>query len=105
MRTGTKIAAYMFALGTLLATAGLTRTAHAQEKAPMKQLSKQQKIALALSAGPSNIAKNATVAEPDGHGGLTVLRPGTNDFTCMPGDPRAIGKPGGVLGPGRNAVE
>ena len=58
MRTGTKIAAYMFTLGTLLATAVLTRTAHAQEIAPMKQqLSKQQKIALALSAGPSNIAR------------------------------------------------
>jgi hypothetical protein len=98
MRTRTKIAAYMFTLGTLLGTTGLARTAHAQEKAPMKQqLSKQQKIALALSAGPSNIAKNATVAEPDGHGGLTVLRPGTNDFTCMPGDPGAIGKPAACL--------
>lgn len=94
MRTRTKIAACMFTLGTLLATAGLTRIAHAQGMSPMKQqLSTQQKIALALSAGPSNIAENATVAEPDGHGGLKVPREGTNDFTCMPGDPGGVGMP------------
>jgi hypothetical protein len=51
------------------------------------------KIARALSAGPSNIIRHATVAEPDGHGGLRILRPGTNDFTCMPGNANGIGKP------------
>jgi hypothetical protein len=53
----------------------------------------QDKIARALSAGPANVTSNATVAEPDGHGGLKVLRPGTNDFTCMPGDAGGIGAP------------
>ena len=53
----------------------------------------QDKISRALSAGPDNIAKNATVAEPDGNGGLTVLRQGSNDFTCMPGDANGIGTP------------
>jgi hypothetical protein len=53
----------------------------------------QVKIKRALSAGPSNITAQATVAEPDGHGGLKILRPGTNDFTCMPGDPTEVGKP------------
>ncbi len=94
MRTRTKIAVCMFTLGILLATADLTTTAQAQGMPPMKQqLSTQQKIALALSAGPSNIAQNATVAEPDGHGGLKVLRQGANDFTCMPGDPGGVGMP------------
>ena len=50
-------------------------------------------ITQALSAGPDIVTKNATVAEPDGHGGLKILRQGTNDFTCMPGDPNGIGMP------------
>ena len=53
----------------------------------------QEKIARALSAGPDNVTKNATVAEADGHGELKILRPGSNDFTCMPGDPKGIGRP------------
>jgi hypothetical protein len=53
----------------------------------------QAKIARALSAGPANVIDHATVAEPDGHGGLKILRPGTNDFTCLPGDPKEVGKP------------
>ena len=53
----------------------------------------QDKISRALSAGPDNITKDATVAEPDGHGGLNILRQGTNDFTCMPGESSGIGMP------------
>jgi hypothetical protein len=55
--------------------------------------STQARIASALSAGPSTVAAAATVAEPDGHGGLRVLRAGTNGFTCMPGDPNGIAMP------------
>ena len=55
--------------------------------------SSQVKIASALSAAPSSIAAAATVAEPDGHGGLRLLRAGTNGFTCMPGDPKGIAMP------------
>ena len=51
------------------------------------------KIARALSAGPANITEHATVAEPDGSGGLRILRQGTNAFTCMPGDATGIGMP------------
>lgn len=53
----------------------------------------QTKIARALSAGPSDITPNATVAERDSQGELKILRPGTNNFTCMPGDPSGIGMP------------
>ncbi|MGA8506086.1 MAG: hypothetical protein WB762_10810, partial [Candidatus Sulfotelmatobacter sp.] len=49
------------------------------------QESAQSKIARALSAGPPNVTKNATVAEMDAQGQMKILRPGTNDFTCLPG--------------------
>jgi hypothetical protein len=38
-------------------------------------------------------SRTATVAEIDPEGGMKVLRGGTNDFTCMPGDPNDVGKP------------
>jgi hypothetical protein len=53
----------------------------------------QIKIARALSAAPPDVAKAATVAEMDAHGKITVLRAGTNGFTCMPGDPSGVGQP------------
>ena len=52
-------------LGVLLAAAGISITAEAQEMAGMTMkpstLSTKQKIDLALSAGPSNVAGGATV--------------------------------------------
>ncbi len=91
------IATSTFILGMLLATAGISITAQAQEMAGMTMkpstLSTKQKIDLALSAGPSNVADGATVVEPDGHGNMKVLRQGTNGFTCMPGDPSGVGMP------------
>jgi len=50
-------------------------------------------IARALSAAPPDVAKDATVAEMNFLGKMTVLRPGTNGFTCMPGDPTGVGQP------------
>jgi hypothetical protein len=55
--------------------------------------SEQQRVNRALAAGPASITTNATVAEPDPERGLKILRQGTNDFTCMPGDPRGVGQP------------
>ena len=51
------------------------------------------KIARALSAGPPNVTKDATVAEMDEQGNMKLLRKGTNDFTCLPGNPKVPGKP------------
>jgi len=51
------------------------------------------KIARALSAGPPNVTKDATVAEVDEQGNMKLLRKGTNDFTCLPGNPKVPGKP------------
>ena len=39
------------------------------------------KIARAMSAAPSDISANATIVDTDG----TVLREGSNGWTCMPG--------------------
>jgi hypothetical protein len=58
-----------------------------------KQEDVRSKITRALSAGPTSVTAQATIAEPDGHGALRILRPGTNDFTCMPGDASGIGMP------------
>ena len=55
--------------------------------------SQSEKIKRALSAGPATITDDATVAEIDSDGGMRILRQGTNDFTCMPGDPDGIGRP------------
>jgi hypothetical protein len=92
-----KIATPALIFGMLLATAGISITTQAQEMAGMttrpSTLSTKQKIDLALSAGPSNVADGATVVEPDGHGNMKVLRQGTNGFTCMPGDPSGVGMP------------
>jgi hypothetical protein len=53
----------------------------------------EAKIARALSAGPAKIAKDATIAEMGPHGAMTVLRKGSNDWTCVPGNPDSVGMP------------
>lgn len=49
---------------------------------------KQDKIKSATSAGPSSISANATVKDHDG----TVLREGTNGWTCYPDMPDKEGQ-------------
>jgi hypothetical protein len=46
-----------------------------------------EKIARAVKAAPSDITDNATIVDLDG----TVLRQGTNGWTCMPGVSRGPG--------------
>jgi len=41
----------------------------------------------AMSAAPGAIAKSAAVMGPDDKGEMTMLRKGTNGWTCMPNDP------------------
>jgi hypothetical protein len=66
---------------------------HTKPPQSASEESAAEKVRRALAAGPASITNNATVAEIDPEGGTTVLRRGTNDFTCMPGDPNDIGKP------------
>src|SRR5271166_2491310 len=53
----------------------------------------QAKIARAMSAGPTDVAKSARIIDTDGHGNIVVLREGNNGFTCMPGNPKVVGDP------------
>ena len=53
----------------------------------------QTRIDRAMSAAPPEIAKSARVDDTDSQGKTVVLREGTNAFTCMPGNPKVIGKP------------
>jgi len=53
----------------------------------------ESKIARAMSAGPEDIARSARIIDTDANGNTVVLRPGSNGFTCMPGNPEVIGEP------------
>lgn len=62
--------------------------------APDSDPTKAVKIARAMRAGPIQITRDATVAEMDNHGNLaTILRQGTNEWICVPGDENRIGDP------------
>jgi hypothetical protein len=53
----------------------------------------QARIARAMSAGPSEIAKSARIVDTDSNGKTVVLREGNNGLMCMPGNPKVIGDP------------
>jgi hypothetical protein len=50
------------------------------------------KIRRALLSGPDIITREPTVAEMDAQGKMTVLRPGTNQWVCIPGNENIIGQ-------------
>ena len=50
-------------------------------------------IALAMSAGPADVAGSARIVKTDTQGNTVVLREGSNGFTCTPGNPKVIGAP------------
>lgn len=52
----------------------------------------QEKIRRTLLSGPDCVTRDATVAEMDAHGKMTVLRPGTNQWVCVPGNQNIIGQ-------------
>lgn len=49
------------------------------------------KIARAVSAGPASIAAKATVLDMDASGKATVLRKGSNGWTCIAGHKGVVG--------------
>ncbi len=61
------------------------------EEQIMAEEIKKEKIRRAMLAGPSCVTSEATVAEMERDGNLTVLRQGTNDWVCVPGDQNIIG--------------
>lgn len=77
---------------SVLALSALTfLAANAQQTQTRRSL--QAKIASAVSAGPVEITKDATIAEVDAAGEMQILRPGTNSWMCMPGDPDSVANP------------
>lgn len=56
-------------------------------------MEKAVKIARAVRSGPSVITRDATVAEMDRHGTMTVLRQGNNGWICTPGNENRVGDP------------
>ena len=60
---------------------------------------KKEKIRRAMLAGPSSVTASATVAEIDRQGNLTVLRHGTNEWVCVPGDQNIVGNVDMALDP------
>lgn len=52
----------------------------------------KEKIRRALLSGPDSITREATVAELDAQGKMTVLRAGTNQWVCVPGNQNIIGE-------------
>jgi hypothetical protein len=59
----------------------------------------KEKIRRALLSGPDSITREATVSELDAHGKMTVLRPGTNQWVCVPGNENIIGQADMCLDP------
>ena len=49
------------------------------------------KISRAMLSGPFPITRDATVADMDAQGNVVVLRQGTNQWVCFPGDENEIG--------------
>jgi hypothetical protein len=76
--------------GLLMVGVMMCRIASAQTK-DSKDEAKEAKIARAMAAGPPAIAKDARIVDQDEHGTETVLREGSNGFTCFPGHPGAVG--------------
>jgi hypothetical protein len=73
-----------------LACIGVAAGVAQQKTAKPRAESKELKVARAISAAPSNIAKAAKVVDMDDMGNETVLREGTNGYTCYPGHPGAV---------------
>lgn len=69
---------------TAFAQTSSTEPAQAKEKGAAPKMTKAQKIALATSAGPAEIAKNATIMDMTGAPSTkpTQLRAGTNGWVC-----------------------
>lgn len=51
------------------------------------------KIARAMRSGPLEVTREATVVELGHHGQMNILRKGTNEWICMPGNENRIGDP------------
>jgi hypothetical protein len=79
-------------IGMRLVTSAEAKSAHPAGATDNSETA-QAKIERAMSAGPLEIGRSAKIIDQDARGQTVVLREGTNDFTCMPGNPKVIGDP------------
>lgn len=78
---------HRIAMLTVLLAFGTAGFAVAQHEGHGKPTTKDDKIKNALSAAPRDLAANAAVMDWDN----TLLRPGTNGYTCFPTPPNLPG--------------
>jgi hypothetical protein len=79
------------ALAGVIATLFMASTAVAQQQQGKSAAANAKTIASAMSAGPKDIAANATIAELDAKGNMVTLRKGSNGWLCMPDNPVSPG--------------
>ena len=72
---------------------GLVHANTPRQNSPAAVNTTQNKMARAMSAGPTEIANSARITDTDAKGNTVVLREGNNGFTCMPGNPKVVGQP------------
>jgi hypothetical protein len=78
--------------GTMIATAQqATQVNQAHPEVSMSDEMVKAKIRRALLSGPERVTRDATVAEMNARGEMTVLRQGTNHWVCVPGNENIIG--------------
>jgi len=54
---------------------------------------KEVQMARAIAAGPKRVTDAARIVGSDAQGKTMVLREGKNGFTCVPGNPKVVGRP------------
>jgi len=64
---------------------------HTKSEVVMSDEILKAKIRRALLSGPESITKDAAVMEMGPDGRMTVLRPGTNQWVCIPGNENIVG--------------
>ena len=84
--------ALLLIIGVRLVSRAESKTSHNETSAQAGDTT-QEKIARAMTAGPDNVSTSAQIIDTDAHGKMTVLREGSNGFTCMPGNPKVVGEP------------
>jgi hypothetical protein len=76
---------------TNVAAQPVTEVTALHPEASMSDEIAKAKIRRALLSGPERITRDATVAEMNARGEMTVLRQGTNHWVCVPGNENIVG--------------
>ena len=67
----------------ITASVALVAQESAKPVSEHQTMTADEKIKLAMSAGPADLTKNATVVDPGADGKMVQLRAGTNGWVCM----------------------